>query len=217
MNADEQRLADLLKRVVPEPPRQLTYEEITVRTAERTVKSWLLPSLAAASVLVIGGTVGAVAATRSGPAGPGAPAAYQGTSRAGSATPAARPTPTGCQPMPEPTSSAPAGGSVTVPGIVGQRAIAAEQVLQTAGLTVTIKQAVSPAVPAGIVLSQSPATGTHVAPGATITLTIASGSAGAKPTSVPTPASTCLTTAPPAGAPTPSPTTTAAGGGAPRV
>jgi PASTA domain len=113
MSEQEQRLADLLKRVVPEPPRQLTYEEITVRTAERTVKSWLMPTLAAASVLVIGGAVGAVAATRSGQAGPGTPAAYQGTSRAGAATPSAQPTSPGCPPTPEPTASGSAGAKAT--------------------------------------------------------------------------------------------------------
>jgi hypothetical protein len=212
VGADEQQLADLLKRVVPEPLRQLTYEEITVRTAERTVKSWLMPTLAAASVLVIGGAVGAVAATRSTQAAPGAPAAYQATSRAGSATPSAQPTSPGCQPTAEPSPTV-QGGTVKVPSVIGQQLAAAVGNLQRFGLIVTIEETASRTVPAGIVLLESPAAGSPVLHGATVTLTISSGPAGAKATATaatPVPLPTCLpagSTA--AGGPSPAPTAAA--------
>ena len=206
MSADEQRLADLLKQVVPDPPRQLSYEEITVLNAERTVKSWLIPTLAAASVLIVGGAVGAVAATRSGQPTPGAPAAYQGTSRAGgSATPVPRPTSPGCEATPEPMPTAGGGETVTVPSVVGQARVQADATLERAGLEVVNNEKASRAIPGGTTMLQSPAAGTHVARGSMVTLTISSGAAAA------TPVPTCLPVGGAGGAtPTPWPTATSA-------
>jgi len=210
MNADEQRLADLLKQVVPDPPRQLTYEEITVLNVERTVKSWLVPTLAAASVLIIGGAVGAVAATRSGHPAPSAPAAYQGTSRAGgSASPVPRPTSPGC-PTPEPVPASGRGASLTVPNVTGQAQVSAVATLSRAGLKVVINSRASRAIPQGIAMLQSPAAGAHVAPGATVTLTISAGSGAAKPVAsavpTPSPSATCLPAGIAPGGPSPVPT-----------
>jgi hypothetical protein len=211
IGADEQQLADLLKRVVPEPPRQLTYEEITVRNVERTVKSWLVPTLAAASILVIGGAVGAVAATRSGQAASGTSVAYQGSGHPGPATPTPWPTPPGCQPVaepsaeptppaqPTPSAEPTSAASVRAPAVVGQRQVVAERAIQQAGLKAIVQETASRTVPAGTVLSESPASGTRVPVGATVTLTVA-GSAGAPATPTPTPTATCP-------APTPVPTT----------
>ena len=62
MSSEEERLARLLKRVVPEPPVRLSADQITTRSARPTAKSWRLPALAAAAVAAIGVTVGLVAA-----------------------------------------------------------------------------------------------------------------------------------------------------------
>ena len=188
MNADEQRLADLLKRVVPDPPRQLTYEEITMPNAERAVKTWLMPALAAASVLIIGGAVGAVAATRSSQSAPGSPTAYQGTG--GSATPVAKPTSPGCQATPVPVPTTGRGASVTLPSVIGQSQLAAEATLSQAGLKVVINERASQTIPAGTTILQSPSAGARVAGGSTVTLTISAGPAETKPTATAVP--TCL-------------------------
>jgi hypothetical protein len=184
---EEQRLADLLKQAVPEPPRQLTYEEITVRNMEKSVRSWLMPAMAAATVLVIGGAIGAVAATRPDPAAPRATAAAQGTSPAGTPTP--QPTSPGCPGTAAPTPSAspttPQGASVAVPSVVGLQVSAAEQVLAQAGLAVFIKAAPVHAVPAGMVVLQSPAQGTRAPRGAVVSLTMAATTATAQPTPIP--------------------------------
>jgi hypothetical protein len=215
MSTEERELADLLKRVVPEPPRQLTYEEITVLNVERTVKSWLVPTLAAASILIIGGAVGAVAATSSGRAAPAAPAAYQGDSPAPS--PSARPTSPGCQPSPEPTPTAAHGGSVVVPSVVGRQQDAAMLAIDQIGLRLLVHQTASKTVPAGLVVAEAPAPGSRLSQGATVTLTVSAGSTGAKPAASPRPTAsaapvaspTCLTPAPiasPTGGPSPAPT-----------
>jgi hypothetical protein len=228
IGADEQQLADLLKRAVPEPPRQLTYEEITVRNVERTVKSWLVPTLAAASVLIVAGAVGAVAATRSDQTASGTPAANQHGKHAGPATPSARPSSPGCQPSPVPTASAARAGRVAVPSVVGQGGTTAEQVIQSAGLIVILHETTSKTAPAGIVLSESPAAGTQVPTGAAVTLTASAGSPGAQPTPtrapgaqaaksptpMPMPTSSCPTPAPVPGQPTAVPTAGSGGPGA---
>lgn len=203
LGADEQRLADLLKQIVPEPPRQLTYEEITVRNVERTAKSWLIPALAAACVLIIGGAVGAVAATRPSPPHPVA-AAAQGTSRASgpAATPSAQPTPPNCQPIPEPTAKI-RQGTVIVPYVTGLSLVAAESVLERAGVIVVTERDASGAS-ASIVLAQSPAARSRVPRGAVVAITIAAKS-GAVPTPTPLPTSGCPTPVPSAAEPTPVP------------
>jgi hypothetical protein len=216
MSAEERQLADLLKRVVPEPPRQLTYEEITVRNVDRTVKSWLAPALAAASILIIGGAVGAVAATNSGQAPPAAPAANQSSSPA-----SGRPTSPGCQPTAEPTSTTARGGSVVLPSVVGRQQMAAVAGIEQAGLIVIVREAASKTIPEGLVVAQAPAPGAHLSPGATVTLTVSAGAGGARPTAsavpaptasaapTPSPSATCLTPGPvasPTGGPSPAPT-----------
>jgi hypothetical protein len=51
MNTAEQRLSDLLKRAVPEPPLELSAERVTARTTSQRVgrsrRPWLIPALAA--------------------------------------------------------------------------------------------------------------------------------------------------------------------------
>jgi hypothetical protein len=209
-NYEEQRLADLLKRSVPEPPRQLTYEEITVQHLEKSVKRWLMPTMAAAAVLIIGGAIGAVAATRPDSATPRATAAAQGTSPAAAPTP--QPTSPGCPgtatPSASPSPTGAQGGSVTVPGVVGQQTASAEQVLQQAGLLVFVKTVQEHAVPAGTVLRQSPAQGTRVARDTVVSLTVAAETAPATPT--PSPSSTSAAIPVPSATPTPSPFATAA-------
>ena len=62
MSTEEERLAQLLKRLVPEPPVQLSADEITAPSARLSARSWTPPALAAAAVVAIGVTVGLVAA-----------------------------------------------------------------------------------------------------------------------------------------------------------
>lgn len=64
---------------------------------------------------------------------------------------------------------------VTVPDVVGQDQASATTEIQGAGLAVVIAIAASSSVPAGFVISQSPASGSQVAPGSQVTITISSG------------------------------------------
>jgi hypothetical protein len=140
MSAEEQRLAGLLKRAVPEPPRQLAYEEITMPHAHESRKPWLMPALAAAAVVVIGVTAGAVAAHSS--RGPGTAVAPSGTSR--------------------PAVPAKSHGVLVVPNMVGLSVSQAHHIAQAGGFAVEQRKKAFPNLPPGTVGAQSPAAGTTV-------------------------------------------------------
>jgi hypothetical protein len=212
---EEQRLADLLKRAVPEPPRQLTHEEISMRHLERSVKPWLMPAMAAASVLVIGGAIGAVAATRPNPAPPRASAAASQGNRAAGVQQApgvqqeapdcpgtATPVPSASPGSPSPFLTVPPGGNVTVPMVTGFTAGRAEQVLTQAGLFVFVQTAPAHGTPAGTVLRQAPAPGTRAPSGAVVVIIVAIKTGGPVPATSPAPSATAI--------PIPSATATAA-------
>lgn len=76
MTTEEQQLGELLKRSVPEPPFELSADRVTARQAGGSRKSWLIPALAAASVVLVAGAgVGLKAAQRPSPAAPSVPSA----------------------------------------------------------------------------------------------------------------------------------------------
>ena len=52
MTIEEQRLSELLKRSVPEPPFELSAGRVTVQHIDRSGRSWLMPVLAAAAVVL---------------------------------------------------------------------------------------------------------------------------------------------------------------------
>ncbi len=62
---------------------------------------------------------------------------------------------------------------VSVPNVVGQSQASATSSLQSAGLSVTSTTQTSASTPAGNVISESPASGTLVAPGSTATIVVA--------------------------------------------
>ena len=66
MTIEEQRLSELLKRSVPEPPVELSADRVTVQHIDRSGKSWLMPALAAAAVVLVAGAGVALNATRQG-------------------------------------------------------------------------------------------------------------------------------------------------------
>jgi hypothetical protein len=184
MSSEEDRLAQLLKRVVPEPPAQLSADEITTPSAGRPAMSRTMPALAAAAVVAIGVTVGLLATQLS---GPGRTTALSGTSA--SASPQASAT---CR-----------GRTAVVPNVVGESMNAAIAIIQDAGLNVGIYTAVPPGsarVPPGMVSAQSLPAGSEAVPGAEVELAIASAPSnsteapidpGMEPTEVPTPLSPC--------------------------
>ncbi|HEX3966121.1 MAG TPA: PASTA domain-containing protein [Trebonia sp.] len=150
INAEEQRLADLLKRAVPEPPRQLTYE-IAVPHADGPRKPWLIPTLAAAGVVVLGCTPGVVA-THS-PGNPATPVVPPGASRSSVTAPisaTAVPTPT-VTAVPTRTP-----GPVVVPNLVGMSITQAEKAANADGFVVQLQQRAFQHLPSGIVGAQSP-------------------------------------------------------------
>jgi hypothetical protein len=53
MTMEEQRLSELLKRSVPEPPLELSADRVTVQHIDRSRRSWLMPVLAAAAVVLV--------------------------------------------------------------------------------------------------------------------------------------------------------------------
>src|SRR6201999_652207 len=53
MTMEEQRLSELLKRSVPEPPFELSADRVTVQHIDRSGRSWLMPVLAAAAVVLV--------------------------------------------------------------------------------------------------------------------------------------------------------------------
>jgi hypothetical protein len=82
MTMEEQRLSELLKRSVPEPPFELSADRVTVPHIDRSRRSWLMPVLAAAAVVLVAGAgVGLNAARHPSPAAPSASSA-QGKAQA---------------------------------------------------------------------------------------------------------------------------------------
>jgi hypothetical protein len=84
MTMEEERLAELLKRSVPEPPLELSADRVTVPHADQSRRSWLMPVLAAAAVVLVAGAGVGLNATRHGsstsPASSSAPTQAQVTS-----------------------------------------------------------------------------------------------------------------------------------------
>jgi PASTA domain len=163
LNQEEQRLADLLKRAVPEPPRQLSADQVAVRRAGRrpgTRSPWVRPLLAAAAVVIIGVTT-ALAAPH---LGAGTAPAPRGTGQ-----PAASASP----PSPRRTPGSPARG-VTVPVVTDVPVAQAKQILERLGLSVKVIVTYVSVVnaPAGIVMTQFPVAGTTVPPKTTISVIV---------------------------------------------
>ena len=52
MTMEEQRLSELLKRSVPEPPVELSADRVTVPHIDESRRSWLMPALGAAAVVL---------------------------------------------------------------------------------------------------------------------------------------------------------------------
>jgi hypothetical protein len=162
---EEQRLAEYLKRAVPQPPAQLSPEEIALHGPERSRKAWAMPVLAAAAVVALGVAVGAVATHHPATRPPASsPAADQsGGSPAG--TPSAQPT-ASCQPR---------DASIAVPNVVGMSIAQAEATIGNLGF-VPVASERSSTAPAGAVIRQSPAPGAQLARGTVIDLIASSGS-----------------------------------------
>jgi hypothetical protein len=164
MSEQEQRLAEYLKRAVPEPPTGLSPEEITVQHPERSRKSWAMPVLAAAAVVAIGVTIGAVATHHSTTRPPAASSVADQGSTASASTASAQPTPS-CQ-----VQGQGQGARVVVPGVVGMNIRQAVHVLTQAGFeSITVFQPSS--APVGSVIKQYPAAGTQLRRGALIEMT----------------------------------------------
>jgi hypothetical protein len=165
LNQEEQRLADLLKRAVPEPPRKLSADQVAVRRAGRRPGSrtpWARPVLAAAAVVIIGVTTALAARNWSAGTGP----APRGT---------VQPVASASSPSPHRTPGSPAR-SVTVPDVMLMSTASAEQVLERLGLSVkVIPTYVQGNAPAGTVVAESPTVGTIVPSKTTINLVVAIG------------------------------------------
>lgn len=65
--------------------------------------------------------------------------------------------------------------TTTVPNVVGQSQAAAQQTLSNVGLTAAVSSVISNTVPAGVVISQSPAGSTTAAWGSAVNLTVSAG------------------------------------------
>jgi hypothetical protein len=178
MSAEEERLSWLLKNAVPQPPVEVTADQVTSRRpVDRSVKSWLLPALAAAAVVAIGVTIGVVAQRGPGPARPTG-LGTTGTSGASAST-SSRPSASTSQPSastsPQPAVNCP-GGTVVVPNVIGTTFDAASAILQDVGLVAGSYDAVPPAseaVPVGMVFAQTLPAGSKAVPGTGIWLGIA--------------------------------------------
>jgi PASTA domain len=160
MSIEEERLARLLKRVVPEPPVQLSAAQITTPSAAPSTRSWMVPTLAAAAVAAIGVTVGLVAAHHSPAGGSSAPLAVSSASGSASPQPGAT-----CR-----------GRTITVPDVVGITQKAAFAIIQDAGLNVGAYDGVPPAsarIPPGLIAAQSLSAGSKAVPGAVVWLGVA--------------------------------------------
>jgi PASTA domain len=187
MSTEEERLAQQLKRLVPEPPVQLSADQITTPPAHLSARSWMMPALAAAAVAAIGVTVGLVATHTSDPGRAPSPLAASGRSASASAQ----------------ASVTCSGRTVTVPDVVGESQNAATAIVQDVGLNVGIYNGVptgSSHVPPGTIFAQSLAAGSKAVPGALVWLGIASAPStstaapidpGMGLTETPTPLSSC--------------------------
>ena len=168
LNQEEQRLADLLKRAVPEPPRKLSADQVAARRVSRLPGTrasrapWVRPVLAAAAVVIIGVTTALAAHNWGAGTGP----APRGT---------VQPVASASSPSPHRTPGSPAR-SVTVPEVIAMSTASAEQVLERLGLSVkVIPTYVQGNAPAGTVVAESPAGGTTVPSKTTITLIVSIG------------------------------------------
>lgn len=192
---EEQRLADLLKRAVPEPPRELTNEEITTVHVNLPRKSWLMPALAAAAVIIIGGGAGALATQLTGNSG--TPVTPPGTSRSAVTPQAPRTTPGA--PTPVATASPSATPVPTIPTSTPTPAGATPTSTPTAVPTPTSPATAVPrkavVVPSVIGEAATQATATLMAAGLTATL-----QAQAAPNSQPAAAGIVWSQSPAAGA-----------------
>jgi hypothetical protein len=56
MTMEEQRLSEMLKRTVPEPPLELSADRVTAQHFDKSPRPWLMPALAAASVVAVVGS-----------------------------------------------------------------------------------------------------------------------------------------------------------------
>jgi PASTA domain len=187
MSSEEERLARLLKRVVPEPTVQLSADQITTRSAGPSARSWTVPTLAAAAVAAIGVTVGLVAAHQSPTGGTPSLSALSSAS--------ARPSPQ--------TGATCRGRTVTVPDVIGVAQDAAFAIIQDAGLNVGVYFGVPPAsarIAPGLVFVQSLSAGSKAVPGALVWLEVATAAStstgadtdpGMEPTNAPTTQSPC--------------------------
>jgi hypothetical protein len=150
----EERLARLLKQAVPEPPVQLSADQIMTSfpSTRPPARSWTVPALAAGAVVAIGVTTGLVATHRLG----------------GDAA-----TPTGGNVAPG-ASGACGGHAITVPNVLGVSMNAAMAVIQDAGFTAGFYDTSSSAhAPSGTVVTEQPAAGGTAVPGALVWLGIA--------------------------------------------
>jgi hypothetical protein len=121
MTIEEQRLAELLKRTVPEPPFELSADRVTVRHVEASRRSWLMPVLAAGVVVLVAGAgVGLTAARHRSATSPSAPGKAPVTATSTDAATAKGPAeaPVGFNPLVLPVNFGwlPAGFSENQPG-----------------------------------------------------------------------------------------------------
>ena len=191
MSREEERLARLLKRVVPEPPVQLSADQVATRSAGPSARAWAVPTLAAAAVAAIGVTVGLVAAHHSPSGGSPAPLALASASASASASVSPQ------------TGATCRGRTVTVPDVVGVTEDAASAIIQDAGLNVGDYNGVPPAsarISPGLIAAQSLPAGSKAVPGAVVWLEVASAPStstaapldpGFDPTTPPTAQSPC--------------------------
>jgi hypothetical protein len=119
MTTEEQRLAELLKQTVPEPPFELSADRVTVRHVDRSGRPWLIPALAAAAVVLVAGAGAGLKATQHpSPAAPAAPQHAQVASTAPAATKQPAEAPASFNPLELPVNFGwlPAGFSENEPG-----------------------------------------------------------------------------------------------------
>jgi hypothetical protein len=189
MSDSEERLARLLKQVVPDPRSELSAEQVTQPAGARTGRSWAKPVLAGAAVLVVAAGAGSLADHHMGqpsrsadlaassasavPSPSGSPVAAPTASPSGATS--AVPVPSG-SPTAVATASAtpvPSGSVVMVPNVVGETRAAASRVMSAAALGVVISYVTSHDEAAGTVVAQEPAAGTQAGAGSMVTLRVA--------------------------------------------
>jgi hypothetical protein len=197
MSDSEERLARLLKQVVPDPRSELSAEQVTRPAGARADRSWAKPVLAGAAVLVVAAGAGSLAVRH--PGQPSHSADLAASSASASASPVASPSgsavrspsasPTGAtsatpetpgsppavatgEPSASPTP-VPSGSVITVPNVVGETRAAASRVISRAAFGVLISYVTSHDEAAGTVVAQTPAAGTQAGAGSMVTLWVA--------------------------------------------